>query len=131
MKRPLSVSIIGWLLVVLGVISIVTILWSYRQVGANPRVAALMASSPLSPALQETIGVIGSVVNIAAGILLLKRIEAGRLIYVVWTVLTLLLSLWSSPVKVAIIPGLILFAVVTFFLFRRPVTAWFRADARP
>lgn len=131
MTRPLSVSIIGWLLVVLGAIGIVGTVWSYYQIGANPRVAALMASSPLSPALQAAIGVIGSVVDIAVGILLLRRIEAGRLIYVVWTVFALLISLWSSPVKVAIIPGLILFAVITVFLFRRPVTAWLRADARP
>ena len=128
MARPTSLGIIGWLLIILGMVGLLTALWSYRTV-ASPQVMALMARSPVPPAVEEAIGLLGSVVQLAAGVLMLRRVPAGRLLYAIWGGLGLLFGLWAAPVTVILVPGILIYAVIVFFLYRRPVGVWLNGGA--
>lgn len=128
MVRPTSLGIVCWLLIVLGVLGGVSVLWSH-SLATNPKVMALMARSPVPLAAQEAVGLLSCIIEVVAGVLMLRRIAAGRLLYVVWGAFGILFALWTSPVTAAAIPGIVIYALIVFFLFRRPASAWLRADA--
>ena len=92
MQRPTSISIIGWLLVVPGALGLVSVLANPFIIARSPQAAAFAARSPSPPALTEAVGLVGGAVNAAAGVMLLRRIAAGRSLYVAWGALTLLFS---------------------------------------
>ena len=129
MVRPTSLSIISWVLIVLGVLGGLSVLWSYHTLSTNPQVLALMQRSPVSPPVQEAVGLLGCIIEVVAGVLMLRRVAAGRLLYVVWGAFSILFALGTSPVAAVAIPSIVIYALIVFFLFRRPVSAWLRADA--
>jgi hypothetical protein len=131
MPRPTSLAIVSWLLIVLGALGAVSAVWSYHNLANNPQVTALMARSPVSPDVQQAVGILGSLINIVAGVLMLRRMAAGRLLYVVWGAISLVFGVWASPIKTLILPSILVYAVIVFVLYRRPVSAWLAARALP
>ena len=129
MRRPTSISIIGWLLIVFGVLAFISVLINPFILAHDPKVAALMAHSQASQTVIETVGLIGAIVDVAAGTMLLRRVAAGRLLYVIWGAFTLAFSLWSSPVKGTLIGAAVIYGLIVFFLFRRPAGDWLGPDA--
>lgn len=120
-ERPKSITVIAWFLIVTGVISVFTSLTSLN----NPMVKELMAKSPLPVSLQYAMMFVGLAVTIASGMGMLKGQGWARLLYVVWGVFGLLVGLVTSPMKAAMIPGLVVFAIIVFFLYRPASTQYF------
>lgn len=120
-ERPKSVTVIAWILIVMGAISVFTILSSSN----NPMVKELMSKSPLPIPLQYAMMYIGLVVSVISGIGMLKGQSWARLLYVIWGAVGFLIGLVTSSMKVAMIPGLIFFAIISFFLYRPASTQYF------
>lgn len=120
-ERPKSITVIAWVLIVTGATSVFTSLTSLN----NPMVKELMAKSPLPISLQYAMLFVGVAVTIASGIGMLKGQGWARLLYVVWTVFGFLVGLVTSPMKAAMIPGLVVFAIIVFFLYRPASTQYF------
>jgi hypothetical protein len=124
--RPTSVTVISWILVVMGGISLIT----GTLMSNNPITKGLMASSPLPVPVQYAIMYVGILVMIASGLAMLKGQNWARLLYVIWGAVGSLIGLATSPMKVAMIPGLIIYAVIVFSLFRPKVNRYFdRSEA--
>lgn len=121
MKRPISVSIIAWFLIVTSLISLVS---SYVSMD-NPMVRELMSKSLLPLSVQYAMMFVGLAVTVATGAAMLKGLGWGRLVYFAWSVLGLVVGLVTSPMKIALVPGAILLAVFAFFLYRPKVNAYF------
>lgn len=120
-ERPKSVTIIAWIFIVAGVISIFISLSSLN----NPMVKELMSKSLLPIPLQYAMMYIGLVVSFVCGVGMLKGQGWVRLLYVIWGAIGLLINLITSPMKVAIIPGLIFFVIIVFFLYRPASNQYF------
>ncbi len=120
-ERPKSITVIAWFLIVTGVISVFT---SWTSLN-NPMVKELMAKSPLPASLQYTMLFVGLAVTIASGIGMLKGQGWAGLLYVVWGVFGFLVGLLTSPMKAAMIPGLVVFAIIVFFLYRPASNQYF------
>jgi hypothetical protein len=120
-KRPTSITIIAWFLLVSAVISAFTSLSSLN----NPMVKELMAKNPLPIPLQYAMLVTGLAVMIASGIGMLKGLGWARLLYVIWGAIGTLIGFATSPIKTALIPGVVFFAVVIFFLYRPASNRYF------
>jgi len=123
-KRPTSVTVISWILIVLSAISIL----SMALTMGDPRVKELMALSPLPYSVQIAIGFIGAAITIIAGIWMLKGQAWARLLYVVWTVIGLVIGIATSPMKLAMLPGLGIFLVFAYFLFRPAANEYFAGN---
>ena len=117
MKRPLSLTLIGWLFVVVGIGSLV------RHLG--PLVIG-DASPPAPDADDAALAwiIASGLVAIAGGILLLRRVACARWMLVAWLAFHIWVGLLHDPVRLAI--HVALFAVLTFFLFRPAASAWLR-----
>ena len=120
-KRPTSITVIAWILIAAGGISLITSTVSLN----NPTVKELMAKSPIPIPVQYAMLYLGLLVSIASGAGMLKRQNWARLLYVIWAALGSLVGLCTSPMKTALIPGTIFFIVIVIFLFRPKANQYF------
>lgn len=125
MKRPLSLSILGWFIIVASAISLVSMPLSLR----NPAAVDALHQAALPIGVLLAISIVSGLLNIAAGIGILKGLAWGRILYIVVGVTGIVISLVSFPSKAAVIPGLILLAVFVFILFRPRANAYFQREA--
>jgi hypothetical protein len=121
MKRPTSVSVIAWILIVTSGISLLTSTVSLN----NPMARELMAKSLLPVPLQFVMLYVGLLITIVSGIAMLKGQNWARFLYVGWSAIGFVIGILTSPMKAAMIPGLVVFAVLAFFLFRPKPNEYF------
>ncbi|OQA33371.1 MAG: hypothetical protein BWY57_01233 [Betaproteobacteria bacterium ADurb.Bin341] len=120
-KRPTSVSVVAWILIAMSGISLIASTVSLN----NPMTNELMAKSILPVPLQYLMLYLGLLITIVAGIAMLKGQNWARFLYVAWSAIGIAIGLFTSPMKAAMIPGLVVFAVITFFLFRPKANEYF------
>ena len=121
MKRPKSVSIISWLLIIASIISLVSTVASY----GNPIAHELMAQSPIPIPLQYVMTFVGLTLMLVCGIMMLKAKNWARNLYVAWSVFGLIIGVITSPIKAMMIPGAVFLGIVAFFLYRPKVNSYF------
>jgi len=119
--RPTSITVISWILIVVGVISLITSTAALN----NPMAKGLMARSPIPLPVQYAMLYVGLLVTIISGVAMLKALNWGRLLYVIWSAAGFVINFAISPMKIAIIPGFFLYLVVVFFLFRLKANQFF------
>jgi hypothetical protein len=68
---------------------------------------------------------IGLLIMIVCGIAMLKRQNWARLLYVIWSIIGFVIGITTSPMKAAMIPGIVIFLIAAFFLFRSKANAFF------
>jgi hypothetical protein len=119
--RPLSVTIIGWLLVVSAGFS----LFGLLTLSSNPLAQSIIQQTGIPLAAHMALSVVGIVVTLISGYGVLKGFDWARLLYVGYSVLGLVIGLAISPYPSATLIGLVFLAVVAFFLFRPAANAWF------
>jgi hypothetical protein len=122
-KRPLSVTIICWFLIIGGGISFIT-----TTVGLmSSTVRDIMAKSPVPINVQYAMIYVALTVSLVCGIAMLKRQNWARFLYIVWSIIGFVFSITTSPMKTAIIPGFVVFLIIAFFLLRPITNEYFRA----
>lgn len=84
-----------------------------------------MAQSPIPATFRYILSYLGSLVIIVSGAAMLMRKNWARYLYVIWSLVDLVIGIATSPMKVAMIPGFVVFVVITVFLFRPKATAFF------
>ncbi len=116
-KRPLSITIIGWLFIAIGLVSQFDTVshWNrYRSSGA-----------PVSDWIYGFLLMeLTRVLAIVAGILLLRRSNFGRWLCIVWMGFHVSLSVRHEMMEVYMHAGILI--LLTYFLFRRPANEYFR-----
>ena len=120
-NRPTSVTVIAWVLIVMGGISLI----STTVMINNPLAHDLMSKSPMPIPAQYAMSYIGLLIMIVSGIAMLGGRNWARFLYVVWSAVGFVIGIATSPMKVALIPGFVVFVVIAFFLFRPQATQYF------
>jgi hypothetical protein len=122
-QRPKSITVICWILIIMGAISIVSSTLSLN----NPIAKELMAKSPIPVNIQYAVMYIGLLIMLVSSVAMLKRQNWARLLYVGWSIIGFIIGIATSPMKAAMIPGLIVFLIIVFFLFRPKANEYFKA----
>lgn len=121
-KRPLSITIISWFLIIMGVLSVFSAIASMD----NPMVKELMDQTPVPKSIQYTFMFLGFLVTFVSGIGMLKGKNWARYLYVVFSVLGMIYNFLTSPIATMyLIPSAILLVVISFFLFRKNAKNYF------
>lgn|GEM_PF-131352 len=123
--RPTSVSVIAWILIALGVSGA---LWGIFVL-SDPATTALMEKGAVSIPVQFAILYVGWAVTLAAAVAMLFGKNWGRLLYVGWSVLGLVIGALISPMKLMLIPAALVPAILAFFLFRPKANAYFSGES--
>lgn len=118
-QRPLSISVIGWLLILLGLIPIFAeiVIVTIKTSDAHD----LMKNSPIPISVQYAM----FLARLSAGIGILKRYNWARFLYVVETPIELILGIFMSPTQATLIPNIVFFLIISFLLFRPHVNPYF------
>jgi hypothetical protein len=122
-KRPLSLTIIGWLLIVFTLFG----LYGVFTMGTNPVATKMLAQMHVSLLFEQVWGVIGAVINLACAYGILKGFPWSRVLYVIFGIISLVVSFYISPMKAAIVLGLVLLVVIAAFLWTNNANDWFQA----
>lgn len=122
-KRPVSLTIIGWLLVVLSLLGLVGI----ATMGSNKTAMNLLAQMHMSLAVEQAWGVLGAIVNLVCAYGILKDLPWSRVLYVLWGVIGLVVNFYISPMKAAVVLSLIILVVIAAFLWTNNANDWFSA----
>ncbi len=120
-KRPVSLTIIAWYLTVAGILSLVMSVVFYFV----PVFKEVIAKIPIPTPLYYALLYLGAIVSITSGVGILKRQNWARFLYVVWATIGFLISLIFLPTKLSLIPSVIVFLVLVYFLFRAEATKYF------
>jgi len=120
-ERPTSITIISWILIIMGGVSLVS---TSTQIN-NPQVLELMSKSPIPIPLQYTMTYAGLIVLIISGAAMLWGHNWARLLYAIWSAIGLVIGLATSPVKMIMIPSVIVYLIIISFLFRRVANEFF------
>ncbi len=121
-SRPTSLTVVCWILIVLGPLAILPLLMGTTH---DPHVVELMNKSPFPISVQYAMMWLGALVTSSSGVLMLYRQNWARLVYVGWNILGIIIGLTTSPIKMMLLPGILVFAVIVFFLFRPAANAYF------
>lgn len=121
MKRPTSITVVAWFIIVTSGISLLATPLSLN----NPMAQELMAKNPLPISLQIAMAYLGLTISIVSGIGMLKAQNWARLLYVIWGGFGFVVGVFTSPVKLMMIPGLVILAIIAFFLFQPSANKYF------
>lgn len=122
-SRPKSVTVIGWILIVIAIMSAISTLMTMK----DPMVIDLMSRSPIPIPVQYVMIALGVVVTFVGGVAIIQGYNWGRMLYVIWSILGFCITFATSPMKAAAVPGVVVFFVIAFFLFRPKANDFFRS----
>lgn len=125
MNRPTSLTIIGWLLIVMGIFGLI----SQLTMQDNPAVQQVIAESPLPASVHMILGIIGAIVGVVSGYGVLKGMNWSRYLYVGWSAVGLVIGLLTTPFTSIMVLSLLFVGVFAFFLFRPAANDWFNGQA--
>jgi len=120
-KRPTSITVIAWILIVMSGISLITSTISLN----NPMAKELMSRSSIPIPIQYAMMYVGLLITLISGIAMLKGQNWARLLYVIWSIIGFVFGIATSPMKAAMIPGFVVFLIIAFFLFRPKANEYF------
>jgi hypothetical protein len=122
-KRPLSLTIIAWLLIVLAVLGLIGVF----TMRSNPQMMKMLAETHSSIMFQQVWGVVGCIVTLIVAYGIFKAQPWSRVLYVVWGILGLIVGFYTSPMKSYLVISLIILIVVSVFLFSAKANEYFSA----
>ncbi|MHB1948469.1 MAG: DUF7144 family membrane protein [Gammaproteobacteria bacterium] len=120
-SRPLSISIIAWLFIIASVISLIGNLVTIN----NPAVKNMMEQSPIPMNVQYVMMYLGVVILFICGLGFLKGKNWARILYVIWGILGIIMNFVILKLSPILIPGIVFFVIIIFFLYRPKANLYF------
>ena len=120
-KRPLSLTIIAWFLIIFALFG----LYGVLTIRSNEVAMKMLEQMHTSLMFQQVWGVINCLVTIVCAYGILKGQPWSRVLYVVWSVIGLVVAFVTSPMKAVIVLSLIILFVIAHFLFSSRANEWF------
>ena len=121
--RPTSITVIGWILIVTGIMSLPGMFRTPR----TPQAQEIAAKNPVPTPIQRAISVVSTVVTVVCGYFLLQGKNWARYLIVAWSAIQLSYGFIASPFKLLLILGVFFFLLETYFLFRPRAQEFFAA----
>jgi hypothetical protein len=118
-KRPISITVIAWLMIVIGGIFLV------KDVGRLPGVKGIMIRSPIY-IFQLIFSYVIISFALISGIGILARQNWARFLYLIcWIINFIIFLIYSQPITTNVIVGIILFLITIYFLFNPKANEYF------
>nr|WP_315391792.1 hypothetical protein [uncultured Duganella sp.] len=121
-KRPTSVTVVAWYFIISAFFS----LFAMARTNQDPMLRELMSQGALPFAVQQSLMFAGFVASLVAGAGFLMGYHWSRVLFVGWTLISLLVTLLTSPMKWMVIPAMLVSGVLAYFLFSRRANLFFR-----
>jgi hypothetical protein len=120
-KRPVSVALSCWFLILNSLLSLASV-----YLGRNdPAMLAGMAHGAIPAEVQYAMMLFSLGLALVTALAMLQRQRGARTVYLVWGVIDIAICLATLPLKMNVLPGALLFAVICAFLYSPKSNAWF------
>jgi MFS family permease len=117
-KRPTSITVIAWILIILGGFSLIP--------ATTSLIKELMGPSLISPPIEYALIYLGVLSYLVSGIAILKAQNWARFLFIVWQVFYYTIRMSRNPFAIGIVPSVFIFLIVPiFFLFRPRANDYF------
>jgi hypothetical protein len=123
-KRPLSLTIIGWGLLISSAFSA----FASLRMASNPVAMKMIAKTGVPLIFEQGWGIIGAVVIAACGYGILKGLPWSRVLYVAWSLLALVVTIFILPLISMLVLSVLFIIGITYFLYRPIANDWFAAS---
>jgi len=122
-KRPLSLTIIAWVLIVLSLLALV----GTFTMASNPAMVKMVQEMHIPLAVEQAWTVLGVIINLVVAYGILKGQPWSRVLYVVWGIIGLVVGFFLTPQKAVLVLSLVILVVISIFLFSEKANDWFSA----
>jgi hypothetical protein len=122
-KRPVSLTIIAVLLVVLSLLALV----GAFTMQSNPAMLKMVQQMHVSMLFEQVWIVVGVIIDLIVAYGIFKGQPWSRVLYVVWGVIGLIVGFYTSPQKAYLVLSLIILIIFSIFLFSEKANDWFSA----
>ena len=122
-KRPLSLTIIAWILIVLSLLALV----GTFTMASNPAMVKMVQQMHIPLIVEQAWTVLGVIINLIVAYGIFKGQPWSRVLYVVWGVIGLAAGFFITPQKAVLVLSLIILVVISIFLFSEKANGWFSA----
>lgn len=122
-KRPLSLTIIAWILIIFALLGI----YSSVTISSNPQAMKMLEQTHVPLIFNQVWGVIGSIMTLIVAYGIFKGQPWSRVLYVVWSLISLVVGFFTAPMKAILVLSLIILVVLCIFLFGEKANDWFSA----
>jgi hypothetical protein len=122
-KRPTSMTVISVLLIVFALFG----LYGLISAGTNPMMTKMLTQMHVSLPFYEAYGALGILISLACAYGIFKGLPWSRVLYLAWGIVGLIVGLYISPIKAALVLSLIILVVVCAFLWTNTANDWFSA----
>src|SRR5947208_702117 len=106
-KRPTSMTVIGWLLVVLTVLGLVLVF----TMSSNPAMVKAAEQMHMSMTFLQAWSVLGAIINLSCAYGIFKGLPWSRVLYLAWGLIGLVFSFYTSPQKASVVLALVILVV--------------------
>lgn len=122
-KRPISLTIIAWVLIVLSLLALV----GTFTMASNPAMVKMVQQMHIPLIAEQAWTVLGVIINLVVAYGILKGQPWSRVLYVVWGVIGLVAGFFLTPQKALLVLSLIILVVISIFLYSEKANDWFSA----
>jgi len=133
MKRPISITIIAWLIIVKTALGGLPMLIAPMSPILWEAVIEYMKRSPIPVPIQLSFGYLGLLISVLCGVFILRGAHWARALYIAWCTVGLGLGMINLQSITMMIPGALIFGAIAFVLFRPESNAYFSGtgEVRP
>jgi hypothetical protein len=122
--RPISIAVIACILLFIAAFDLFGALATIFMVNL-PAIQETIAKNSIPAPMDYLMTFTGAIILIVSGIFMLRGANWARLLYICWGAFNLVIALFTSPAKSTLIPGVVLYLIVVFFLLRPKASAYF------
>jgi hypothetical protein len=121
-SRPTSLTVVCWILIVSGPLALASLFTGHMH---DSNVAELMSKSALPISVQYAMMWLGALITSGSGIMMLYGQNWARLLYMGWAIFGIMIGLITFPFKIMLLPSIVGYGIIAFFLFRPATNAYF------
>ena len=122
-KRPLSLTIIAWLLIALSLLALI----GTFAMQSNPQMVKMQEQMHTPVLFQQAWTVLGVIINLIVAYGIFRGQPWSRVLYVVWGIIGLVVGFFILPQKAYLVFSLIVLVVISIFLFSAKANEYFSA----
>ena len=122
-KRPLSLTVIAWLLIALSLLALI----GTFAMQSNPQMVKMQEQMHTPVLFQHAWTVLGVIIDLIVAYGIFKGQPWSRVLYVVWGIIGLVVGFFILPQKAYLVFSLIVLVVISIFLFSARANEYFSA----
>ena len=122
-KRPLSLTVIAWLLISLSLLALI----GTFAMQSNPQMVKMQEQMHTPVLFQHAWTVLGVIIDLIVAYGIFKGQPWSRVLYVVWGIIGLVVGFFILPQKAYLVFSLIVLVVISIFLFSARANEYFSA----